>query len=450
MITEIKLLLRSVFNTAGILIYIALAAISLYVGKVVIDQKQSQISAAYDLQAKQRDYQLAQYAKGGDAGETAYYVFHLVADKPSSWSFVSIGNRDVNPAVQRVRMLGLQAQLYDGEAHNPNRVITGTFDYAFVIVFLLPLLCIALCHNLVSTEREAKRLQFLVALTHGPYRFWMGRLFLRWAVATLSVLLPFCVNIFYQGLFDQGALIISLSILLYSAFWCLLAGCLGFFKYFEHSVTNAITLLTLWLALTVIGPSIANTQINASLPMPKSAQIALEHRKKVNDAWDLPKETSFNTFFQYHPEWRGTSPVTTRFHWKWYYAFHHNADMLVMPKVNAQTNTLLNRHRYSQKVGWLLPGVSVQNVFDSVSDNSLPRLVAHRESITHFHTKLRLYFYPYVFNEKPFYKIDFESMPTLEINTSKPPIYWLTMLSTLAACLLLLAIIRRRARQILA
>ena len=83
--------------------------------------------------------------------------------------------RDVSPSIQRVRALGLEAKIYDGDTFNPELAISGRFDFAFVLVFLAPpLFVIALFHDLVSGEREAGRLRMLQALTGGGVPFWLA------------------------------------------------------------------------------------------------------------------------------------------------------------------------------------------------------------------------------------------------------------------------------------
>ena len=40
------------------------------------------------------------------------------------------------------------------EIENPNRLLAGRFDLAFVIVFLYPLLILTLSYNMLSAEQE--------------------------------------------------------------------------------------------------------------------------------------------------------------------------------------------------------------------------------------------------------------------------------------------------------
>jgi len=89
-----------------------------------------------------------------------------------------------------VRALGLEAQIYDGDTFNPELVLPGRFEFAFVLVFLAPLFVIALFHDLVSGEREGGRERTLEALPFGGARLWQRRTVLRFALVWAALGLP--------------------------------------------------------------------------------------------------------------------------------------------------------------------------------------------------------------------------------------------------------------------
>lgn len=42
--------------------------------------------------------------------------------------------RDVSPHILRVRALGLEAQIDDGDTFNPELALPGRFDFAFILL----------------------------------------------------------------------------------------------------------------------------------------------------------------------------------------------------------------------------------------------------------------------------------------------------------------------------
>jgi ABC-2 type transport system permease protein len=406
---ECILIFRQKLVLIAMLLSILLAALALWNGWLKIDTIQQEIHAAIEAESTRFSKQTNQYGHGGEAGKTGYYVFHTVYNSPTAWSFISLGNRNFSPHIQRIRLLGLQAQLYDGESHNPEYAVAGNFDFAFVVIFILPLFCIALAYDLCSIERSQNRLTLLQSLAAKPYAFWAKRLFARWLIASASVILPLLICNAFLQLPWLDCLSISLAVALYALFWVLLGGALSF--YLLTPSTNAILCLNIWLLITILIPSIANILINNATPVIAAAEIALETRQKTHTAWDLPKQTTFDMFFKEHPEWKDTPAVNTRFHYKWYYAFQHVADMSVRQAVHQREQGLLQRDAKSRALGVVLPSVAMQYWLDDLAQNNLESLFEYRKKITHFHSRLREYFYPYLFNEIPFNAKDFQQMP---------------------------------------
>ena len=162
---ELRLLLRSRMAALALLLVALLACAAVVAGMAEIDRQRDVIARIQPKQA-QDIASIAQWVdREKDAGSAAYYSFHATWDAPAPLAFAALGLRDVAPYILRVRALGLEAQLYDGEAFNPELALPGRFDFSFVLVYLTPLFVIALFHDLVSGEREAGRLRMLDALT---------------------------------------------------------------------------------------------------------------------------------------------------------------------------------------------------------------------------------------------------------------------------------------------
>lgn len=366
--------------------------------------------ALLDQESRRQDEVLT-YANGGSPGDSGYYVYHLVYDRPSGWNFLSLGNRPYTAQLQRIRLLGLESQIYDGESHNPEYAVAGHFDYAFAVVFLLPLLCIALAHNLGPVEHRAGRMALLQTLAASMNVLWIRRLLLRWWLATLTFVLPLLLWVAWANLPWLPFFWVVLWVGAYALFWVLLSGLLSLRSSQPSANANAMLSMMLWLLLTIVVPTAAGFWISASNPTITGAEIALSHRKFVHDAWDLPKEDTFKPFFEAYPEWKDTPPVQGRFHSKWYYAFQHVADMRLQPQVEIRERALLARDHYSRMLGWIVPSVSLQYALDDLAQNNLQQRLQYRQHVRNFHTSLRHYYYPYLFEERPFNPDDFLGLP---------------------------------------
>ncbi|QDH69893.1 ABC transporter permease [Marilutibacter alkalisoli] len=408
--TELALVLRSRLALVSLVLLAAIAALAVMAGLRTVESQRDAIERSVAAQRAEQALVARQYAgEEGDAGQVGYYTFHPTWDPPAPLAFAALGQRDVQPYLLRVRLLGLQAQLYESDTANPEMALAGTFDFAFVLVYLLPLVAIALVHDLVSGEREAGRLGLVLATASAPVRLWRRRLLLRYGLVLVSVLLPFAVGCMVAGVQLVQATAVAVVAMLYTAFW------FGLFAFLaarvRSSANGAMAMFAVWLGLTLLLPTAANTLINQAVPAGRGVDLMLAQRQLVHAGWDEPKDVTFERFFNTHPEWRGTPPVTVRFHWKWYYAMHQAGDDAVVPQVAEYEASLRARQRWAERAGWLMPGIAVQVTMQRLANTDLEAQLRYREQIVAFHAALRRYFYPYLFNEVPFRTKDVDAMP---------------------------------------
>jgi ABC-2 type transport system permease protein len=207
-------------------------------------------------------------------------------------------------------------------------------------------------------------------------------------------------------------------------------------------------LIGVWIAITLLLPTLANTVINRAVPAGRGVDLMLAQRQWVHAGWDQPKEATFERFFRTHPEWRGTPPVVGRFHWKWYYAMHQAGDDAVADQVAKYRDSLLARQAWTDRVGWLLPGVATQSLLHRLADTDLHAQLAYQDRISAFHKRLRLYFYPYLFQERRFTRADFDSMPVYEVRPFGSSLLWSPLLALAMLTVLLMALAAGRFRRI--
>lgn len=128
---EWRLLLRSRIPVIGLLVLTALTVASFVSGAQRIDSQREAIARIATLQATDSAAVAAAHGESTDAGQAAYYSFHPTWNPPSALSFAAVGMRDVAPFMLRVRALGLEAQIHDGDVFNPELALAGRFDFAF-------------------------------------------------------------------------------------------------------------------------------------------------------------------------------------------------------------------------------------------------------------------------------------------------------------------------------
>ncbi len=389
-----------------------LTSAALVAGIAGVARQRAAIAAIPAAQAEDIAAVAAYVDRTKDAGSAAYYSFHPTWDAPAPLAFAALGMRDVSPYILRVRALGLEAQIHDGDIFNPELALPGRFDFAFVLVFLAPLFVIALFHDLVSGERAAGRLRTLDALPNGGRALFRRRTGLRVALLWAALGVPFGIAAVVEGV-DAGTVAIVLAVTLaYLLFWVALTALAGRFRW--NSVTNAATLATTWLLLVLIAPTLANVAINAAIPVDQGAEIALAQREAVNHAWDIPRADTMRRFYASHPQWADSAPLGPEFHYKWYLAFHQNGDESVRDRVRAYQSGLKARDAAGRTLGWFLPSVGVQALLTRLARTDLSAQLAHQTRIRDFHRRLRTFYYGYLFRDRPFAKADFDRAPRFE------------------------------------
>lgn len=409
LIFELRFILQSRLAAGALIVLLALVSLSVWSGFRAVDAQQAVLAR---IAAEHQDDVAsiaAKYKSGGNAGDAAYYTFHLTWDEPSPLAFVAFGQRDLQPYSLRVRLLGLHSQLYESETFNPELALPGRFDFAFVLIYLVPLFVIALLHDGITGEREAGRLHLLMSLPIRRRFLWWHRAGLRYAVVMAAILLPLLAGHAVSGAdWKQGAGVVVIAAL-YTAFWVGLSVLVSAMA--RSSAGAAAILLGMFVFLTLLLPTIANAAINRLVAVGKGVELAMAQRQEVHQGWDLPKPVIFEKFFRNHPEWSDTPPVKGRFHWKWYYAMHQVGDEAVGQQAEQYRHSMMQREEWTRKSGWLLPAAAAQVALHRLADTDLPAQIAYRDQIAKFHAELRHFFYPFVFLELPFGVKEFLQLP---------------------------------------
>ncbi|MEM8489347.1 MAG: DUF3526 domain-containing protein [Pseudomonadota bacterium] len=346
-----------------------------------------------------------------DWGSAAYYSFHLTYDPPTEFAFVALGRRDQDPWKHRVRMLALEGQIYERDSSNPVLALIGRFDFAFFAAFVLPLVLIVLLHDAHARERTAGRHALLLTTSGSARSPWRQRAQLKAAGVFTASALPLLVISTLQGVAASTQLAAACALLAYVIFWALVC---GFVAQREQASSVLLTiLLGAWLVLAVIVPSGGRLLVDYFQPVPSGADITLTQREAVNDAWDLPVETTMDAFVERHPEWIGMTAVDEQaFEWKWYYAFQQVGDMTTEPLTDAYRAGRQRRDELAGIVSLASPPALLERFFQSLAETDLTASLAYEAEVRRFHADLRAYYYEQMFRKRAYESAALEDMPT--------------------------------------
>jgi len=399
---------RGLVLLTGLLLLVGMYSICY--GTTEIERQRQHLAELPHLAAHNVTELQAKFPGPADAGEIGYYHTTFAVHHPSAWAGLALGQRDVNPYYLKLRLLGLQGQLYATENVNPTKVLTGNFDLAFVVVYLVPLLLIALGFNILSSEREQGILPLLLAQPLSATQLVAAKLTFRLGLGLGLVGLLSAVGFIWARVPLDGRVGWWLALVgLYCAFW--LGVVLLVTAWQRSSSFNAVALLGAWLVLLVLVPSLLNGYVTAAQPLPQGLALTMQQREAIHGGWDRPKAETMTRFFTDYPQYRDTAAIKERFVWRWYYAFQYLGDKSAAPLAAAYAQGLRQRHELAGRLAWLSPAVVLQSSLTALAGTDLPAHLAFQQSATRYHDTLRAFYYPFLFKKIPFTHADYAREP---------------------------------------
>jgi len=208
------------------------------------------------------------------------YGAHYAAMPSAALAPVALGQTDLFPSQFRVTRQSKVYFLNNNDIENPWHLLSGHFDLAFVIVYLLPLLIFALSYNLLSAEKEDGTLRLLLSQPLALPTLMAGKISVRAAVLLgASVLVPLMVLLVArpQALLDwRATLWWAVLVGAYALFW--FAAVVAVNAFGKSSASNAMILIVTWVVLVLVAPVLLNLAVTWVSPAPSRAELAAHTR----------------------------------------------------------------------------------------------------------------------------------------------------------------------------
>lgn len=300
----------------------------------------------------------------------------VMAIDPAPKSVLASGMSDLQPSAWRLTLMGKNAQ-DDSEFENPINLAFGSFDLAFVIVFLLPLLVIALSFNLISGEREQGTLALQKAQAAVFRTLFFQKVLARFVLLTGLTLLVILPALAWVGVSLAGvaAWTTAGTASLYSLFWFLLA--LGINLRGYSSAQNALLCIGAWLGFTLVAPALVNMLAQKVHPIPSRAgfQTAL---REIKSNVAANREQILDGYYLQHP---GATRISEdKLDWyDWNQCKNYYRDEFFISSIEKkQTDSLEQRYNekakrqadFANKLTLFSPALSVQRQMVDLAGNS--------------------------------------------------------------------------------
>ena len=224
---------------------------------------------------------------------------------PGPLAALALGQTDLQPYGYRITTGNRESLATSEPLENPIKLHTGAFDLSFVLIYLYPLLILALSFNLVSGEKEGGTLGLLLSQPLSLHALILGKVALRAllvlgsaVVFTLAVALAAEVDLSAPGAAFRLALWF-LAVLAYGAFWFSLAVWID--SRGRSAAANAVALSSCWLVLAVLVPGLVNLLATALYPVPSRVELVNAMRAATDQA-RVQGSQVLGRFFEDHPQ----------------------------------------------------------------------------------------------------------------------------------------------------
>jgi ABC-2 type transport system permease protein len=315
---------------------------------------------------------------------------------PAPLAPLAIGQSDLYPYYFKVSTASKDTFLNNDEVEHPVHLLSGRFDLAFVILYLYPLLILALSYNLLSGEKEAGILALTLSQPVSLRTLVTGKLALRFLfVVALAVGLSLAgvliggADLSADGWLPRLALWVGV-VAAYGAFW--FAAAIGINALGASSATNAMALSGIWLGLVLLVPSLLNVFIKVAHPVPSRVEL-------INSMRDASSEASAQgskllaRYLEDHPELANEGANKGDFYVVGI-AVQDEIEKKMQPVLEQFDRQLGNQQALLDRYRYLSPAIVTQSALNDLAGTSVHRYQHFLALADKFHREWRTWFTP--------------------------------------------------------
>lgn len=344
--------------------------------------------------------------------------YRFAIHPPGPLTAFSLGQRDLFPTYQGVTAGSLLRQLDPTELTNPQKLLIGNFDLAFVLIYLLPLFIIALGYNLLSAEAEAGTLSLLRSQPVGLGWVLAGKLMLRLGLVLGAVVLLIGLAALLTGADDMGLLAQWLAVsMAYILFWFGVVGLVIAFQ--GSSAVNAVALLGAWLVLVVVTPALVQQVLALTRPAPDYQGLQSQIREVFTKR--PPKAENVQKYYQHHPDLAGSDTLDAdRYLLMSFYARNEVLDRQFAPQM-AQLDEQGRRYAaLVSSLSGLMPAVNAQALFNRLAGTDETSRQNYLAQVGTFHERWKAFIILRKFRGQPMTLADYGQLPNFTFTPTAP------------------------------
>lgn len=370
-----------------ILLFLALAAYGIYNGKiwserinaaniVTVAEKEEKLRASQEQLAKPKEAEAKkEFTENNDpflAGQSGFPA----TMPPTQLAALSVGQSDLLPTTYFASIMSRQRTIGDKYGfENPVSLLTGRFDLAFVIIYLFPLLILALTYNIISGEKESGTLQLLLSQPISLGQIVFGKVLQR-----ASLLIGLAILVSVIGAIAGGANFADsqtflrlglwlLTLIFYGGFWFSAAvsvNALG-----KTSAGNAVVLIGVWITLVLVVPTLLNITVSKLYPTPSRTELMTAIRENIKD-FRRDGNNMLAKYYEDHPELRPAGEETEDFG-ETFLLVQMDLDNQTAPIEKRFETQITNQQSLVDRTRFVSPAIATQTALNDLAGNGSAR-----------------------------------------------------------------------------
>lgn len=163
------------------------------------------------------------------------------------------------------------------------------------------------------------------------------------------------------------------------------------------------------MLLTIVLPGAVNNYVINKYPIPEAMATAVEQRQGLHEKWDMDKKITMDKFYEHYPQFVKYPLPDKQFSWLWYYAMQQMGDDEAHDEAKQMQHKLWQRNKASEFIAYFIPTLHAQQQLNNIAGSGLSNHLHFLDNTDRFHEKIRLFFYPRIFEEQPADIIDWKS-----------------------------------------
>ncbi|MBK7709084.1 MAG: DUF3526 domain-containing protein [Acidobacteria bacterium] len=328
---------------------------------------------------------------------------------------MSTGQADVLPIDAGVTMSTLQRTQADKDGfENPLGFLAGKFDPSFVLVYLLPLVILALSFNVLSGERESGTLHLLLSNPLGLARLISAKMTAQMAIIYLITSTVIAAGLAIAGGIYQEDLGLRIGLTLvivfgYSLFWFALASMVNVLGH--SSATNAVVCSAMWLLFVLIAPTLINVAVSAVYPVP-SRNETISAAREINLDTRRDGSRLLAEHYQDHPEMMPKEGKANLNDFGLAFVLIQSEQKKKVDAVEDRFSAQLARQQeLVTRLRFLSPSIVAQEAANDIAGTGLDRYQRFRKQVKEFDQTWSNFFAPRIYRQEQLTTADFEQIP---------------------------------------